>query len=485
MITYPPLISGKGFPLLSQNRQFQWFNNPTVIYPLVPASAATLLKSKGYDVLWKDAIAERMTYSGYVKYLSEEKPDIIAIETKTPVIKMHWTMINNLKKMLPKSRFVLMGDHPTAFPEESLKSCSGLDYVLTGGDFDFALLELSDYIGGKSKRMPKGIYYRKGRLIKNSGKFQLNHNLNDLPLIDRELTKVHLYNVEYNIKKRPFAYTMVGRDCPYHKCKFCAWPILFPAFRTRSPESLLDEIGMLIEKYNVKEVFDDTGTFPPGVWLKKFCKGMIERNYNRKITLSCNMRVDYITEETAKMMKDAGFRLLKIGLESGNQKTLDNINKGIKVEQITKACEIAKKHGLEIHLTMIVGYPWETKKDAMKTLQLAKDLMSSGKADVLQSTVLVPYPGTSLWKEGLKNKWFKFNPYDYEKYDMRGTVFRTPDMTEEEVMTICNDIYKSFITPRYVIRRIIEIRSMSDVMYLLGGFKAVLGHMRDFSKRGC
>ena len=479
LITYPPLLSDKGLPCLSQNRQFQWFNNPSFFYPIVPASTATLLHRSGFEVSWKDAIVEGAGWGDYGRFIAAEKPDVVAMETKTPVVKMHWDIITHMKEMMPGAKFVLMGDHVTAFPEESMKKCPALDYVITGGDYDFSLLGICRHLEKKEK-LPAGIWYRKAGKISSTGKFRLEHDLNTLPLIDRELTMARLYDKEYNIKRKPFAYTMAGRDCPYHKCRFCAWPVMFPSFRARSPESLLDEIGMLIEKYHVKEVFDDTGTFPPGAWLEKFCKGMTERGYNKKIRLSCNMRVDYINEKNAALMRKAGFRLLKVGLESGNQKTLDRINKGIKVEQIVKACETAKKAGLEIHLTMIIGYPWETKADAMKTFALAKWLMTSGRADVLQSTVLVPYPGTPLWQEGVEKKWFRFNPREYERYDMREPVFKTQGYDPFE---ICNMVYGIFTSPKYALKKLAEVRSLSDVKYLALGAKAVLGHKKDFSGR--
>ncbi|GAG95790.1 unnamed protein product [marine sediment metagenome] len=160
-------------------------------------------------------------------------------------------------------------------------------------------------------------------------------------------------------KREPFTYTMVGRDCPYGKCTFCSWTTLYPKFRTRSPENLLDEIGILIERYKIREIFDDTGTFPSGVWLKRFCEGMVERGYNKKIIIDCNFRFDYLTEERAKMMKEAGFRLMKLGLESANQKTLDKLRKNNTVEQIKNGCKIAKDAGLDVHLTIMVGYPCE------------------------------------------------------------------------------------------------------------------------------
>ncbi len=77
MISYPPL-SGDGTPTLGQNRQFQWFHNPSFIYPMVPASAATLLKSKGYEVVWDDSIAAKRTYQEWEENVIKENPDFIA-----------------------------------------------------------------------------------------------------------------------------------------------------------------------------------------------------------------------------------------------------------------------------------------------------------------------------------------------------------------------------------------------------------------------
>ena len=97
MVGYPPIESPKGVPLLSQNRQFQYFNNPTFIYPVVPASAASLLQARGYDVAWADGIAERQTYAEFVQRMERERPDVFALETKTPTVKAYWRIIDDLK----------------------------------------------------------------------------------------------------------------------------------------------------------------------------------------------------------------------------------------------------------------------------------------------------------------------------------------------------------------------------------------------------
>lgn len=478
MVTYPPLPSDKGYATLGQNRQFQWFCNPSYLYPVVPASAATLLKHNDFEVIWKDGIAEELTTKEYNAFFEQQKPDIAAVETKTPVIKRHWKIISKLKELSPETKFVLMGDHVTALPAESLEQCAAVDYVITGGDYDFSLLGLVKHLRDELE-MPKGIWYRYNGSIKNTGLFELKDNLDSLPFIDRDLTKWKLYN-EYNFKRSPYTYVMAGRDCPWHRCAFCAWTTIYPKFRVRSTENVLDEIGMLIEKYGVKEIFDDTGTFPKGKWLENFCKGMIERGYNKEIYYSCNFRADYFEPDSARLMKKAGFRLMKVGLESASQNTHDKLDKGIKVEQITDACRIAKKAGLEVHLTMIVGYPWETKEDALNTLKLAKKLMTSGLADILQATVVMPYPGTPLHRQALENNWFRIDPKDYDRYDMREPILKTP-MSSEEVMEICNGIYKDiFLSPKYILKHLSKIRSVRDIGYTLGGAKAVIGHIRDF-----
>jgi len=121
-ISYPPLKNEKGVPLLSQNRQFQWFNEPTYIYPMVPAYAATLLHNAGYEVIWDDSIAEEKSYSKWLKDVEKTSPDLIMIETKTPVIKQHWKIIEDVKEVSPKTKVALVGDHVTALPEESFKN---------------------------------------------------------------------------------------------------------------------------------------------------------------------------------------------------------------------------------------------------------------------------------------------------------------------------------------------------------------------------
>lgn len=507
-ISYPPLESEKGAPLLAQNRQFQWFNDPTYIYPVVPAYAATLLKKNGYEVFWDDAIAEELSYGEWIARLFEEKPDIIAIETKTPVIKRHWKIINEIKESLEfeknfkcgscdhgdtcsvseqqehiwNPKIILMGDHVTALPEESFNN-SKVDYVLTGGDYDFMLLNLANHLSS-GKELEGGWYFRnENNEIKNTGKFQLNHNLDDLPFIDRDLTKWRLYAYKNgNYKYLPGTYTMISRDCWWRKnggCAFCAWTTLYPQFRTQKPEKFLDEIGHLIDNYGVKEIFDDSGTFPVGKWLEDFCKGMIERGYSKKIKFSCNMRVGALSEEQYNLMGKAGFRFVLYGLESANQSTLDRLNKGIQIDKYEEEMRIAKKAGLEPHVTCMIGYPWETYDDAKRTVEFTSRLFNKGCIDSLQATIVIPYPGTALYKYCEENNLLLFD--DYDRFDQREQVIKCV-LGSAEAKDLVQGIYKSFITPKFILRKLASIRSVDDIKFFWRAGRKVLGHLTDFGK---
>ncbi|OGI28211.1 MAG: B12-binding domain-containing radical SAM protein [Candidatus Moranbacteria bacterium RIFOXYC1_FULL_44_13] len=467
-ISYPPLESKHGTPLLSQNRQFQWFSDPTYIYPMIPASAATLLKENGYEVIWDDAIAEGLNYEQWKMRLIREKPDIVAIETKTPVIKRHWKIISELKSCyeLRASRFVLMGDHVTALPEESLQN-SKVDFVLAGGDYDFLLLKLLENIDNPN--LP--------RIIRGGGQYSLD----ELPQIDRELTKWKLYAYKNgNYKYTPGAYVMNARDCWWGKCSFCSWTTLFPGekCRTRSAKKALDEIGELI-KLGAREIMEDSGTLPIGKWLEEFCKGMIERGYSQKVKISCNMRLNAIKDaEIYKLMKKAGFRMILFGFESANQKTLDRINKNLKIEEIEPALKMCKVSGLEPHITVMVGYPWETKKDLENTLEFTKKLFRKGYVDSLQVTLAIPYPGTPLYKYCQENNLLLTN--DYSRFDQREPVMKT-EMSPAELKKMIGKLYRSFVTPKFFLNKIKNLRSPNDLRFSTRAGKKFLGHLKDFS----
>ena len=160
-----------------------------------------------------------------------------------------------------------------------------------------------------------------------------------------------------------------------------------------------------------------------------------------------------LSQEDYNLMAKAGFRFLLYGLESANQKTLNRLNKNLKVGQIGKTLQMAKNSGLCPSVSVMVGYPWEDKSDVLNTLSLTKNLFKKGLIDTLQATTVVPYPGTPLFEECKKNHWLK--TLDWDKYDMKSSVLKL-SMSEQEVNHLVNSFFNAIWSPQFVLRKLKE-----------------------------
>jgi len=206
---------------------------------------------------------------------------------------------------------------------------------------------------------------------------------------------------------------------------------------------------------------------------------MIDSGYNKKVVYGCNMRFNALKKEDYELMKRANFRFLLYGMESGNQKTLDKLDKGIKVEDIKNGARLASSAGLEVHATVMLGYPWETYEDAKETIRLARECFDKGYFNTMQATIVIPYPGTPLWEECKEKGWLLTE--NYEEYDMRKPVMKSP-MAQEQILKLTQELYSSFFTPRFIARKIMSIRSWDDIKFFAMAAKKLIGHLLDFDK---
>ena len=141
---------------------------------------------------------------------------------------------------------------------------------------------------------------------------------------------------------------------------------------------------------------------------------------------------------------------------------------------------MAKSAGLQPHVTCMVGYPWETREEAQSTIDLTRRMFDRGHIDTLQATIVVPYPGTPLFRECDANGWLRTK--DWDRYDMREPVMQTP-MADDDIMAMTRGIYRSFLTPRFVLRKLLSIRRWADIVFYWRAALRVLGHLLDFGGR--
>lgn len=275
------------------------------------------------------------------------------------------------------------------------------------------------------------------KVIEND--FQIHIPFEKLPYPDRTFTdaKNPRWQSYGNYKFHPATHMMASNLCWWGKCTFCVDTLKLNSGEKRglrSVDHVLAEIDDCIH-LGFKEIFDDSGTFPIGTWLDEFLDKMIKSGRNKKIVLGCNMKP--ISERVVpfKKMKEAGFRFMLVGVESANQKTIDHIHKGQESNKVIENMKSMSDAGLEVHLTAMVFYPWETHEENMNTVREVHYLLRKGYVKTAQASVYMP-PRTAPDPNSEGQKYVKM-------------------------------IYDAYKKPWYWWRKLIDIRRIEDITYIL------------------
>ena len=486
-IVYPPILHEGRIPILTQSRIFSFTNSAEIsIYPLVMAQAATLLKKAGWEVSWMDGIAEGKTPGEFSAVLDAFNPDLVVLETKVTMIRAHWKYIDELKARNPRTKVVLVGDHPSFFPGESMDACS-VDFIATGGDYDAGIEKVARKLSEGLSGPPAGVWHRdsSGKPV-SGGAYAWSDDLDALPWVDRELTKWEMYGEAY--LHRPVAYILSGRGCGAIKrpgmCTFCIWQYAFwdRKARLRKPRDVAREIAELVRNYGVREVFDDNeaGAMWNLDWMREFTDEMEKLGVAGKVAISSNCRADSLNKESCELMKRAGFRLLKIGVESGNDETLKRLAKNETVDEIKQGVKMAKDYGFAVMVTVMTGFPWETEEMARTSWRVAKELLlyKAKRGDCLEANVIIPYPGTPLHKYMVEQGWFTIDPADYDQYGMSRPIVKY----QADPVAWCKKLWKLHHHPLFLLRCGLSVRSMDDLKLGFRGIRSLLGHERDYTR---
>jgi radical SAM superfamily enzyme YgiQ (UPF0313 family) len=430
--SYPPIVNKLGQKaMVSQNRNVQFFKTPTYLLPVVHAQAATWLRDLKYEVLWDDGNSQLKSYEQWFKDLVKWKPEVVVLESTTPVMNFYWKTIDELRAKLPKTIFIMTGYHSMRKPEETLEK-SATDVIIKSNHVDFALVKLLPQIK-KSKSWRKtveleGLTIRVDKkTIRDTGAFRQIEPIGQAPLVDRKLVKWKNYAYENgNFLQTPGTYaTSVIRDCMFGKCTFCRYNGPGMTFSKMPVQKSLDEYEMLIKKYKVKEIFDDSGVWYRGSDAREFAQGIIDRGLHKMgCYFGINTRFEYLDEETIKLLAKANFRFVLIGLESGSNETLKRLNKGYQNEYVKQCLTWMTKYGLHPHITVMVGYYWETQKMLDETVDYVKEIMLSGLSRTLQVTLCTPLDYTPYHVECI-NKGVLLTD-NYDDHDMSKLIVKTP-----------------------------------------------------------
>jgi len=458
-ISYPPIINSHGQKaMVSQNRNVQFFKKPTYLLPVTYAQAATWLCQLGHEVYWDDGSAQLKEFDEWLSDLISWAPDVIVFEGTTPVMKFYWRLINRVKASLPKAIVLMSGYHSMRKPEETLLECNA-DVVVRSSHIDFVLARLIPYIesnsGWRLTCSLEGLLIRiKGNEFRSTGNFRQVEPLDISPLINRDLVKWKDYAYENgNFLQTPGTYaTSVIRDCMFGKCTFCRYNGPDLTFSLMSVERSLDEYETLINNYGVKEIFDDSGVWYRGKEAREFAQGIIDRGLHKKnCYFGINTRFEYLDEETIRLMGRANFRFILLGYEAADDETLQKLNKGYQLQHVEDCLKWMTKYGMHPHLTIMVGYYWQTQEQLDKTVAEVKRLMLAGLARTLQVTLCTPLDYTPYHQECIQKNVLLTN--DYNDFDMSKLIVKTP-IPHDQYYKAVREMYSIAFHPLFILRQV-------------------------------
>ncbi len=448
-------------------------------HPEFLLTAAQILIDAGHEVTFIEAAARNFTQEHSYELAEASRPDLLVIHATTPSISNDIMQAAEIKRRTG-CRTAFVGQHVTAEPEDTFVRSQGAVDCILRREYDHTLRDLA---GGRPLEKILGLSWIRGdRIVHNPDRPPLD--VDELPFPAWHLIRPEWYPDAG--KKFPFLTLITGRGCN-NACTFCRDPQLMYGYRlrNRSAVKVVDEMEYDLKVHpQIREIMFETDTFAADRrHVTEVCEEILRRGLQKRISWSCNMRVN-TDLEVLPLMRKAGCRMLMTGFEFGYDEGLRAIRKGgVDVAMAREYARRAHDLGFTIHGCFMIGAPGETRASARETIAFAKSLP----LDTIQITGIATYPGTTLYA------WAKEHGY-LQAQDWRDwltptgeqrTLLSYPQMSSEEINEMIDTGLREFyLRPRQMWRMLVSIRSLGDLLRKLYGLKAFLDYfLRKLRKR--
>lgn len=369
------------------------------------------------------------------------KPDIIGI---TCVI-AKWLTVRALSKEI-KSFYgipiVVGGINPSLYPWETL-ACKDIDYVVSGyGQTPFEGLLRAIKNKHDLYNIPN-VYNRDNCIKKIKGSFDFV-SIDDFPIPDRSTLEINNYTMPF-FPENPATSMITSSGCP-HKCSFCACKNFSPV-KLRYPVNIINELKH-IESLGIRSVlFQDELFTMNKKRIKDICSLIIAEEIN--LHWSVRSRANLLSLEALELMMFAGCFNIHLGIESGNDRILKCMKKGISLDIIRKSVAMIKEAGLSVTASFMIGYPDETEFEILETIAFAREL----ELDAAQFYITQPEPNTELYNQVKQEKGlpddiysdFTLNPERVDlKRNIASNIFSRKELTDflKLAYSKTNNLYK-------------------------------------------
>ncbi|MBF0343576.1 MAG: cobalamin-dependent protein [Nitrospirae bacterium] len=458
--------------------------------PFWVAVMGAYLKKCGFSVAIIDANADNIAPDEVAKEAEAMQPLLCAVivyGSQPSASTQNMTIAGRICKALKdntSAKVAIGGLHPSALPLRTFEEES-VDFVIEG-EGPYTLKDLIQCLksGGSDYSGIPGLWYGVDGGVRNTQRAPLITNLDEmLPLAAWDLLPMQKYRAHNwhcfdDLKNRmPYGAIYTSLGCPFG-CVFCCINAPFgkPGIRYRSPELVIDELGILVERYGVKNVkiVDELFVFSDAHYMK-ILDLILQRGYD--VNIWAYARVDTVKAANLQKMKKAGVNWLALGIESANPDVRDGASKKMRVRDIKAVVDAIQDAGIRVIGNYIFGLPDDTLDTMQETLQMAIDL----KCEFTNMYCAMAYPGSKLYdiavNEGweLPKEWHGYSQHSYETLPLPTKYLQARDVLrfrDEAFQTCFSDVgYLDMVEGKFgphVRRHIAEMNSIRLKRKLLG-----------------
>jgi len=438
--------------------------------PLGLLSIAAVVRDAGHQVTVIDAHVENLEADTLQQRLRALAPEVVGVSVLTSSGEFVYHLGQWVKRTMPHATVVLGNLHASVFADAYLRN--GCCDAVVHGEGEEVLLNLINAIKHKTDwHQVDSISFRdaKGQVI-TTGPPAIVTDLTSLPFPARDLVDQRRYQITtlnnhiYIPRPGEIARTMItSRGC-FHRCRFCAVHS-GTAPRFAAPERVVDEIEELVRNRGVSYIFFMDSLFiADRNRILAICEEIQKRQL--KFSWGCDGRVDYLNPEIVRAMAAAGCYEMSLGIESGVQRLLDGVRKGLTLEQVQTGIRTVREHStIRLAGLFILGLPGESEADSKQTIEFAVQLP----LDFAQFSVCVPYPGSALFDDLVKlgeletgvqpdgsvdpGVWIRYT--SYLNFTELKPIWVTPGMTATKLRALQRlAVRRFFLRPRMIRRNI-------------------------------
>ncbi|ACL03852.1 Radical SAM domain protein [Desulfatibacillum aliphaticivorans] len=421
--------------------------------PLSMSWVAGIAERAGHDVTFIDARTLRLTPDEVVARLKAFRPDMVGFMMTTYMFRETLQWIRHVKENLPRVRVIVGGYNLRVYPEESVMPPE-IDY----GCFNSAYYTVPGLLEALENNHDlsdvPGLIYKQGTKVIQT-EYGPEPHFNDYPNPARHLLPNELY-AEFPTERKNFTVMVTSKGCPMN-CLFCE--ARSTPYNPRSIQTVVDEIQECYDVHGVREI--DIFDYEFLVDRKRamgICEEIIRRDLD--ILWACRARIDSLDEDLLARMKESGCGRVYLGIESGLQEMLDRVNKGITIEQVRRAVDMTKAHGIKTLGFFMTGLPGETRQTVKETLKFATSLG----LDYVQFSKTTAKPLTSMWHDMVKE-----SGYDYWKEYILGNAEEAPlprpwtELSNDEIDRLTKKAYQKFHSrPFFLLKHALAVRSFDE-----------------------